>query len=97
MTRLMTAVLAAALLLPGCASTGQKLAYDPEGCSLNYVAPSGGQQASGPWSSNKIRAGDPEYRTRANCVSNHALQQMSVTRLEQQRNTTVSFPPEAPN
>ena len=91
------AALAAAMLATGCASTGQKLAHDPEGCSLNRVAPASGQYASaGPWSNDRIRSGDPKFRTKANCTSNRALEQMAAARMDQQRNTVTSFPAESP-
>ena|SRR5690349_3059030 len=89
--------LAATVLVSGCAMTGQKLAYDPEGCTLNRLGPAPGRSADGPWPSSRISAGDPEHRTKANCTSNRALQQMNETKLDQQRSTAISFPPETPN
>jgi hypothetical protein len=91
--------LAAALLAAGCASTSQTLAYDPEGCVLNRLAPgsANASHGSGPWSNDKIRSGDPEFRTKANCTSNRALEQMAAARLDQQRNTTTSFSNETPD
>ncbi|MFT3725777.1 MAG: hypothetical protein QM773_19620 [Hyphomonadaceae bacterium] len=88
------AALAAAMLASGCASTGQQLAYDPEGCTLNSVAPS---RASGPWATSKVNAGDPGYRTKANCTSNRALAQMNAAKANQQSSTAISFPSETPN
>lgn len=89
---------AAAALATGCAATGQKLAYDPEGCVLNRLAPGSANAAhgSGPWSNDRIRSGDPEFRTKANCTSNRALEQMVSARLDQQRNTATSFSSETP-
>lgn len=83
------AALAAALLTAGCASTGQKLAYDPEGCTLNGAGPYASRS-----SQEKIRSGDPEFRSKANCASNRALDQMVSTKMAQRRNNATSFSPE---
>ena len=91
------AAFAAALLVASCASAGQKLAYDPEGCSLKSVAPASGQYASaGPWANDRIRSGDSQFRTKANCTSNRALEQIAAARTDQRRNETTSFPAESP-
>lgn len=89
------AALAATMLASGCASTGQQLAYDPEGCTLDSVAPSG--STSGPLAMSTVRSGDPAYRTKANCTSNRALAQMNAARVNQQSSMAISFPPETPN
>ncbi len=95
MKSMVTAALAATMLASGCASTGQQLAYDPEGCTLESVAPSG--STSGPWAMSTVRSGDPAYRTKANCTSNRALAQMNAARMNQQSSTAISFPSETPN
>lgn len=91
------AALAVSLLAAGCAATGQKLAYHPDGCTLGRETVSGQYGSSVPWANTKVRSGDPEFRTKANCTSNRALRQMVATRQDQQRNNAASFSPELPS
>jgi len=79
------------LMTAGCASSGQKLTHDPDGCVLKTLSSSGLYLT---W--DRVRVGDPAIRTRANCASNRALEQMVAVRQDQQRNTATSFAYETP-